>query len=290
MKKMMIILAALFCVVTGCGKQAEDVGKTATSKSIETNTIKSGNTPTAKVSENVISKILQEGSHIASTIKRVYAYPSPKDEDREQLLEKKFRKGADSLISNEKNEEIKKIKFQLYNKDVPFRSNVVSLFENLNGDSLVNEDYISMEEWVELQNLYNSAQTKFVEDKKINIDIKNSNNNLIISSTTEATKYLNSLMIDLSSNKLTIGKEIYDYSTDKMNDGYEPIFHGKSEKVIIDGEELEIISTWAKEVDMSYSRIISLCKLKESNKLVIRYVFYDFVKNKFTEDIILINK
>lgn len=305
MRKTIIILAALFCVVTGCGKQVEDVGKTAntpTNKSMATNTIKSGNTSTANVSQkptkpeniimNEIKKILPNGKYEATTFKRVYQYPNSKDEKQENLLEEKYKKGIAALLEKEKS--MKEYPFikEYYHKDIPFREYIFSPLNNTIESSLfVNEDYITQDEWEKLIKLYKSAKLKFVEDKKISIEVRHIEDKTIIASTPKTTMYLDKLTIDYISDNVLIGNNSYVRATDIEENKYEPNIHGiDKSNIIINNEDLKVLSYWFKEVDMSYSTVISLCQLKESKMPIIRYVFYDFPKNKFTEDIILINK
>lgn len=305
MKKSIIILAALFCVVTGCGKQVEDAGKvvdTPTNKSIATNTFKIENTPspvfTPTHSENDIvsqfNQLLPDGTYNTSIMKRSYIYPSSQDEIREKLLEKKFRRGVDLLINKEKDKEKKRYLLTFYNKETPFRSSIKPILNDFfTNASYINNETISFDEWQELIGLYNSAQEKVAKDKNTNLVVKSDKGKVKLTIGSKDVQLFQTLTIDFSKKKIFNGNNNLDLITlSKESDEYTQFLHSLDtvHLIIINDEELEPMITWYSQDKLDTSTYFTICQLEESKDLVLRYVLYDFSKNKFTEDIILIHK
>ncbi|MDP4181812.1 MAG: hypothetical protein Q8942_12055 [Bacillota bacterium] len=297
MKKttIVLILTISFLVIAGCG-DPKDVNQ-ANIKSISTktnsteavkvtpiSTPKIKNTSTPIPNNNDFLKVLPVGKFKAITIKRTYKYPNSKVEKQEKILENKFRK----CIENSGYDIVGK---SFYNKDIAFRNNVISPLKQPVSYSDSFKNYISNDEFLTLIQLYNSAQESFVKDKTIDLEIKKNNNIITIISSPKSTKYLDNITIDNLNNKTIIGKETLNRIEEVYSDGYETAILGiDNTRIKINNEELELVSSWSKIGGTNYQKMFTVSKLTESKKPVIRYVFYDFTKNEFTEDMILINR
>lgn len=315
MKKLYVVILALILLVPGCNKQSENKEKVSSepenTQVVSDNIKKISSTPTIinnmkiestslpevsadsskKDTASQFSELLPEGIYDATVLKRIYVYPSAEDEKREKVLEKKFRKGIEALISKEKDEGTKRTLSYFYNKDTPFRSNTYPIVNKVGGNHIyVNKDFISEEEWQELVRLYNSAQENVVEDKKISLNVKKSNGKVIITTDTGSTKYLDSMTIDFSKKIAFAENKSFDEANfSKDSEEYKTLIYALNKtKIKINSEEIEPLFLWYKHIGIDYSTVITVGQLKESKIPVIRYYFVDFTKNKYLEDVILI--
>jgi hypothetical protein len=296
MKKLYVVLFALILLVPGCGKQPENEVKVSNEPKASVNTVSPSSEPTkASDKDNIadqVCQLLPEGIVNASVLKRTYVYSSTEDEEREQKLEKEFRNVVDKNWDELKKEDgkigDKNLYEMFYNKDVPFRDNIYSFFDNISGFPLDFGEKMgwSIEKYIELEELYKSAKEKIVEDYNTSLNINKEGAKIEITSDNKP-KLIKGVKINFSNKTLKLGNDTFEQIGNKDNEGFsisEDFIH----KSFYDGKEIETKYLWYQEIDTDHFNYFAVSKVGDTNQVVLRYIVLDFDKNKYTEEMILI--